>query len=163
MRGIAGVVGVVALGALVGWPGIGRAADPPKDVVKAFPDMVAALKASPGCLGVETARTGSGKSVIFAWFENKKAALAWFHGEIHQEAMKRYLPDVKSGRKPLVDVPDDSGPIMVVASLTPNTKPTKENPSPFKQLAIEVYQPLGDGLDIGGRFAPEKMKAAPRK
>ncbi|MDT4898958.1 MAG: hypothetical protein QOH25_4035 [Acidobacteriota bacterium] len=41
---------------------------------RGFPDLVAGLKATPGCLGVETARTDSGKSVIFAWFEDKKAA-----------------------------------------------------------------------------------------
>ena len=164
MRGSALFGGVVALAVLGGWAGVGRAADPPaKNLVQAFPDMVAALKASPGCLGVEKARTGSGKSVIFVWFEDKKAALAWFYSDTHQEAMKRYLPDVKSGRKPLVDVPDDGGPIMVIASLTPNDKPTKKNPGPFKQIAIEVYQPLGDGLDIGGRFAPDKMKAQPHK
>ena len=161
MRATVAFVG--ALVALASWHGTSRAADPPKDVVEAFPEMVAALKASPGCLGVETARTGSGKSVIFVWFEDKKAALAWFYSDTHQDSMKRFLPDVKSGRKPLVDVPNDSGPIMVIASLTPNDKPTKQNPSPFKQIAIEVYQPLGDGLDIGGRFAPEKMKAPPRK
>ena len=68
-----------------------------------------------------------------------------------------------SGRKTLADVPDDSGPIMAVASLTPNDKPTKENPSPFKQIAIEPYQPLGNGISIGGRFAPEKLKVPARK
>jgi hypothetical protein len=77
--------------------------------------------------------------------------------------MRRFLPDARSGRKPLADVPDDSGPIMAVASVTLNEKPTKDNPSPFKQIAIELYQPLGGGLNIGGRFAPEKMKLPPRK
>jgi hypothetical protein len=72
--------------------------------------------------------------------------------------IKRFLPKVKGDREPLADVPEDSGPIMVVASITPNDKPTKEHPSPFKQIAIELYQPLGGGLNIGGRFAPEKMK-----
>jgi hypothetical protein len=52
---------------------------------------------------------------------------------------------------------------MAVASVTPNENPTKENPAPFKQIAIELYQPLGDGLAIGGKFAPEKMKVPPRK
>jgi quinol monooxygenase YgiN len=147
------------LAAWGGWPG-----DPPaQDGAKGFPDLVAALKASPGCLGVETARTASGKSVIFAWFEDKKAALAWYYSDTHQQVMKRFLPDAKSGRKPLADVPEDSGPIMAVASLTPNDKPTKDNPAPFKQIAIELYQPLGGGLAIGGRFAPEKMKVPPLK
>jgi hypothetical protein len=131
--------------------------------VAGFPDLVAALKASPGCLGVETARTGSGKSVIFAWFEDKKAALAWYNSDTHRAVMRQFLPDFKSGRKPLADVPDDGGPVLAIASVTPNDKPTKDDPSPFKQIAIELYRPLGGGLSIGGRFAPEKMKVPPRK
>ena len=50
------------------------AADAPagaKSGGKDFPDLVGALKASPGCLGVETARTGSGKEVIFAWTDGE--------------------------------------------------------------------------------------------
>jgi hypothetical protein len=164
MRGTVAFVGALALVALVGWHGNGLAADPPaKTEGKGPPSLADALRDSPGCLGVETAQTASGKTVIFAWFEDKKAALAWFYSDIHQEAMKRLVPDYKSGRKPLADVPDDSGPIMAVASITPNDKPTKDNPRPFKQIAIELYQPLGDGLFIGGRFAPEKMKVPPSK
>lgn len=133
-----------------------QAGDKGKDA--GFADLIAALKATPGCLGVETAQTGSGKQVIFAWFEDKKAALKWYYSDTHQAAMKRFFPDRKRSDKPLAAVKDDSGPIMVVASLTPNEKPTKENPKPFTQIAIEVYQPLGGGLSIGGRFAPDKMK-----
>ena len=127
-----------------------------------FPDLVAALKATPGCLGVETARTGSGKNVIFAWFEDKKSALGWYYSETHQSVMKRFLPGTKRPGKPLADVSDDSGPIMVVASITMNEKPAQEHPQPFKQIAIEIYQPLGGGLAIGGRFAPETMKVGPK-
>jgi hypothetical protein len=164
MRGTVALVGALVLVASGGWRGTNLAADPPaKGEGKGLPSLADALKESPGCLGVETARTASGKSVIFAWFEDKKAALVWYNSDTHREAMKRLLPDYKSGRKPLADVPDDSGPIMAVASLTPNDKPTKGNPSPFKQIAIELYQPLGEGLSIGGRFAPEKMKVPPRK
>ena len=143
------------------------AADPaPKESVKksGFPDLAAAVKASPGCLGVETAQTASGKSVIFAWFEDKKAALKWYYSDTHRDLMKQFLPNVKSDRKPLADVTDDSGPIMVVASITLADKPTKENAPPFKQIAIEIYQPLGGGLSIGGRFAPDKVKVpSPQK
>lgn len=164
MRRTAAFVGAIALVALGRLPIVALAEDPPaKGAVKGFPDLVAALKVSPGCLGVESARTASGKSVIFAWFEDKKAALAWYHSETHQQVMSRFLPDSNSGRKPLSDVPDDSGPILTIASVTPNDKMTKENPSPFKQIAIELYQPMGGGLSIGGRFAPEKMKVPPRK
>jgi hypothetical protein len=126
-----------------------------------FPDLVGALKATPGCLGVETAQTASGKSVIFAWFENKEAALKWYYSDTHREVMKRFFPDRKPARKPLADVPDDSGPIMAVASITLTAKPSKENPLPYRQIAIELYQPLGGGISIGGRFAPDKMKMPP--
>src|SRR5262245_64395434 len=118
------------------------AAEPPaKDNGTGLPDLVGSLKATPGCLGVETATTGSGKQVIFAWFEDKKAALKWYYSDTHQELVKRFFPDAKRSRKPLADVPEDSGPIMAVASVTLSDKPTKENPLPFKQIAIELYQP----------------------
>jgi hypothetical protein len=127
-----------------------------------WPDLVTGLKETPGCLGVETARTQSGKNVIFAWFEDKKAALAWYYSDTHQAVMKRFLPGVKRSEKPLASVPDDSGPIMVIASITMNEKPTQEQPQPFTQIAIEVYQPLGGGLALGGKFAPDKMKVGPK-
>src|SRR5262245_39549935 len=41
-------------------------------------DLVKGLKETPGCLGVETARTSSGKNVIFAWFEGKEAVIDWY-------------------------------------------------------------------------------------
>jgi hypothetical protein len=164
MRSLATFAGAVVLVALGGLPWARSGADSPaNDGDKAFPDLVAALKESPGCLGVETARTASGKSVIFAWFEDKKAAQAWYHSDTHRLVMKRFLPDAKRAGKPLAGVPDDSGPILAIASVTPNDKPTKENPAPFKQIAIELYQPLTGGLAIGGRFAPEKLKVPSRK
>lgn len=136
--------------------------DAPKPKDSGFGDLVGALKKSPGCIGVDSARTSSGKQVIFAWFEDKKAALAWYNSEFHQNLMKKFFSDYSSGRKPLIDVPDDSGPIMAIASVT-FAEPTKENPSPFKQIAIELYQPLGGGLSIGGKFAPEKMKVPEKR
>jgi antibiotic biosynthesis monooxygenase len=128
-----------------------------------FPDLVAALKATPGCLGVETAKTESGKQVIFAWFEDKRAALKWYHSDTHQAVIKRFFPNRKLSDHPLAGVPDDGGPVMAVASITINEERTKENPRPFKQIAIELYKPLPGGLSLGGRFAPDKMKVpAPR-
>jgi hypothetical protein len=160
----ANALAVMVLGSFLTNP---RAADPPAgDKAKdaGFPDLVAALKATPGCLGVETAKTGSGKEVIFAWFEDKKAALKWYYSDTHQAVMKRFFPGRKQSDHPLADVAEGSGPIMAVASVTLTEKPTKANPLPFKQIAIELYQPLSGGLSIGGRFAPERMKApGPRK
>ena len=156
---IAHVIAVALMSLLA--PSLG-AEGPAGSQDQGFPDLVAALKATPGCLGVETARTGSGKNVIFAWFEDKKAALGWYYSDTHQSVMNRFLPGTKRPGKPLADVPDDGGPIMVIASITMNEKPTPENPQPFKQIAIEIYQPLGGGLAIGGRFAPDKMKVGPK-
>ena len=72
-----------------------------------------------------------------------------------------FFPGAKRNHKPLADVPDDSGPILAVASITLTAKPSKENPLPFRQIAIELYRPLGGGLAVGGRFAPDKMKVPP--
>jgi hypothetical protein len=46
--------------------------------------LIPALKATPGCLGVETARTSSGKNVIFACFENRGAVMKWYYSDAHQ-------------------------------------------------------------------------------
>ena len=125
--------------------------------------LVEALQAVEGCLGVEQAMTRSGKGALFAWFEDKKAALKWYYSDTHMALMKQFFPTRKGERKPLADVPDDSGPIIAIASITLTEKPTKENPLPYNQIAIELYQPLGGGISIGGRFAPEKMKIPPKK
>src|SRR5262245_46050837 len=83
-----------------------------------FSDLITALKATPGCLGVDTARTSSGKQVIFAWFENKKAALAWYYSEAHRNAVRMLAPDAPP-RTPMAGVPDDDTPVLAIASLTP--------------------------------------------
>ena len=122
-----------------------------------LPDLVGPLKATPGCLGVETARTSSGKQVIFAWFEDKKAALAWYYSETHRAVMTQLGPPSadQPTRAPLSGVPDDGTPILAVASVT-LVDPAQMAPgvSPFKQIAIELYRPLPGGLALGGRFAP---------
>jgi len=125
----------------------------------ALANLIPALKATPGCLDVETARTSSGKNVIFAWFENRRAVMKWYYSDAHQEVMKSFFPDVEP-RKPLQEVPGDSGPIMVIASITmakqSQFKDTTQ--APIAQIAIELYQPLSGGAALGGRFAPAAVK-----
>jgi hypothetical protein len=122
------------------------------------PDLVAALKATPGCYGVETARTGSGKQVIFAWFENKKALLDWYYSPVHRQLMSQFFPSAPQ-RTPLPDVPDNGQPILAIASLTMADKPASDVTSlPVSQIAIELYQPLPGGIALGGRFSPLSMK-----
>src|SRR5438034_5052414 len=56
-------------------------AQQPAQGKQGFPDLVGLLKATPGVIGVDAARTMSGKQVIFAWFENKKAVLNWYYSD----------------------------------------------------------------------------------
>jgi hypothetical protein len=124
-----------------------------------FPDLVAGLKATPGCLGVETARTASGKQVIFAWFDNKTAALAWYHSEMHQQVKHQFAPNAPA-REPMAGVPDDGTPIMAIASLTmtPPAGPAPGATPSVSQIAIELYRPLPGGIAAGGRFAPATLR-----
>ena len=124
-----------------------------------FPNVVGALRTTPGCLGVETGQTSSGKQVIFAWFENKTALVDWYHGDVHQKAMKRVFPGGTFDRQPLPDLAEDSGPILAIVSVkftaTPRTDATS---SPISSIGIELYGPLPGGVAVGGRFAPEALK-----
>jgi Holliday junction resolvase len=138
-------------GAAVAGAGTGAAQQPP--------DLIAALRGTPGVLGVDAASTMSGKQVIFAWFENKQAVLNWFYSETHQAVMRMYAPGGSSGRKPLADIADNGGPILAIASLTMTGKPQLNGVQmPVSQIAIELYAPLPGGLAAGGRFAPSSMK-----
>lgn len=122
------------------------------------PDLVNALKAVPGCLGVETARTATGKQVIFAWFENKKALLDWYYSPVHQQLMAQFFPGATL-RTPMPDVVDNGQPILAIASLTMVEKPVSSITTlPISQIAIELYQPLPGGIALGGRFSPTALK-----
>ena len=130
-------------------------ASPPRP---AGPDLVGALRATPGCLGVETARTASGKQVIFAWFENKKAVLTWYYSDTHVALMRQLSGGGPRPGGPLADVPDE-GPVLAVASLTPSAGAQPGDlRAGFSQIAIELYQPLPGGIAAGGRFGPTSMK-----
>ena len=124
-----------------------------------FPDLVGALQRTPGCLGVEAGSMASGKQVIFAWFEDKKAALNWFYSDVHQQAMRTFAPQSSSGRLPLAGIADNSGPILAIASITPAaTSAVDRVQLPVSQIAIELYAPLAGGVALGGRFAPKGVK-----
>ena len=124
-----------------------------------LPDLVGALRATPGVVGVDAGQMASRKQVIFAWFENKQAVLNWFYSDVHQAYMQTITPGAGSGRKPLADIADDSGPILAIASLTMSDTPQVAGVQmPISQIAIELYAPLPGGLAAGGRFAPAAMQ-----
>jgi hypothetical protein len=123
-----------------------------------FPDLAKGLRETKGCLGVETAETGSGKRVIFAWFADKKACLEWYYSDAHRGAMHAFFKDPPT-HEPLGKIPDDVGPIMAVASITLGERPGFEASSlPISQISIELYKPITGGIFLGGRFAPESLK-----
>lgn len=123
-------------------------------------NLVEEVRTIPGCLGVEVAKTESGKEVIFAWFENKQAVLRWYYSDFHQQLQKTFFPDI-TPRPPLQDVAEDSGPIMAIASLTISDQSQFAEASlPISQISIEIYQPVTGGLFLGSRFAPREVKVA---
>jgi hypothetical protein len=160
MKRLRDIGGVLVLAAMIFGPALVAGQQPPPGAAPAggFPDLVGALKATPGCLGVETARTSTGKQVIFAWFENKKAALSWYYSDTHRSVQKMLGPG-SGTRTPMAEIPDDGNPILAIASLTPSAAPASGGmPFAVSQIAIELYRPLPGGLAAGGRFAPSAMK-----
>ena len=124
-----------------------------------FAHVINAARAHPGCLGVETGQTSSGKRIIFAWFENKKALVGWYHSEVHQKAMKTAFPNQTFDREPLPDLAEDSGPILAIVSVKLAAGAGPGGPSmPISSIGIELYGPLPGGVAVGGRFAPESIK-----
>ena len=157
-----GVVGAALAIAQEGGPGAASGDKPTAEqAAKAapgggFPDLIRGLKETPGCLGVETAQTTSRKNVIFAWFQDKKSALAWYNSDMHKGLMQGMGAGEARG---LRHVPDDGKPVMVIASITMAIKGKIEGfPIPISQISIELYQPLPGGASINGTFAPKEME-----
>jgi hypothetical protein len=121
------------------------------------PGLVEAAQSSPGCLGVKLGRTENGTSVIFAWFESKRALVGWYKSDFHQWAMKTAFPNQTFDREPLPDVPENSGPILALVTLKLADAPLQGSPIPIERIGIELYTPLPDGIAVGGRFAPQSV------
>ena len=150
----------VALVTLVFGPALVAGQNTPPAPRSGGPDLVAALTAVPGCLGVETARTASGKQVIFAWFENKQAVLNWYNSDVHRKLMNGFGGGARRPDGPLAGVKDDSGPVLAIASLTLDAAAAQggDLKAATSQIAIELYTPLPGGIAAGGRFAPSTVK-----
>jgi hypothetical protein len=124
-----------------------------------FAALLDAARAHPGCLGVDTVQTTSGKQVIFAWFEDKAALVSWYKSDAHQRAMRVALPHQTFNREPLPDTPDNSGQILAIVSLKINySSAPKEAGLPVAAIGIELYTPLPGGVAVGGRFAPKSVR-----
>lgn len=125
--------------------------------------LVEGLMSTPGCLGVETAQTSSGKNVIFAWFKDKDAAMAWHESPAHQRMMDRFFPNRPEGHTPMEHIPGDAGPLLVIASLKPAAQPLPGTRMPVSEIAIETYAPMPGGLRINGGFTPDTVPVPERR
>ena len=138
--------------------GQGQEAQAANPLDKMGQQMLAALHATEGCLGTETAQTTSGKLVIFAWFENAEAARDWYHSRAHRGAMNIFMRGQAPQGEPLEFVEDEEAPVMVIASLTPaDAEFVEQFRLPISQIAIEMYTPLPGGTAVNGRFAPAAL------
>ena len=149
------VAGSVAFALSCLWTTTAIAQTPPGG---GFPNVLTALKAAPGCLGVETGQTSSGRRVIFAWFGSKKALVDWYHSDAHQKAMKSVFPNQTFDRQPLPDLAEDSGPILTIVSVRFADTSGGNAPPSITAIGIELYGPLPGGVAVGGRFAPDAVK-----
>ena len=147
---------VLVLAAVIFAPVVIAAQAPPAG---GLPDLVGALKATPGVLGVDAGQMLRGKQVIFAWFENKQAVMNWYNSDVHRKLMNGFSSGGRRPEGPLAGIKDDSGPILTIASITMDPAAMKNGDlkGATRQIAIELYAPLPGGLAAGGRFAPSTV------
>jgi len=126
-----------------------------------FEQLIEGLNKTPGCVGVVTAgRMSNGQAAIFAFFENKQAAMKWYYSPVHERAMQLAGMELPPDHKPMAHVPDGV-PVMAVASITMGGKPVADGSQiPFSQISIELYSPVAGGLNINGGFSPDAFRAA---
>lgn len=115
--------------------------------------LVEGLRSTPGCLGADIAEWQSGRASVVGWFESKDAVIAWYDHPMH----RRFMGGMDgASQEPLAHIPDDQGPIMVVATITPSERPEIPGfPGPISQISIELFAPLPGGAYINGRLSPE--------
>lgn len=118
--------------------------------------LIAGLNSTPGCLGADAASFASGRLVIFGWFQDKEAALAWHNSQIHKQVSTRFSGGRMMNRTPLEHIPAGV-PLMVIASVA--MEPPTENSPPQMMFGIEVYEPLPGGFSFqGGAFSPAEFQ-----
>lgn len=120
------------------------------------------LRATKGCLGVESARMDGGKNVIFAWFEDKAAVRRWYFHPTHKGFLAMMGgPGGDGEARPLEHVPDNT-PLLVVASLTLADAPRIDGVRlPISSIAIELFTPASGGAYVNERWSPKAFPAPP--
>jgi hypothetical protein len=117
-------------------------------------NLITAFEAIPGCLGVETAATRSGKRFLFAWFEDRDALMRWYSRNTCPQRVWECLPEHRPVGL-LQYLPDEGSPIMAVVSIAPaEERVSGDSPASVSRFEIVLYQPFADGLFLDGRFSP---------
>ena len=120
--------------------------------------MIEAIKSVEGCLGVTTGDLSENRNAIFAFFENKEAAMRWYNHPMHQQ-LRGMMGEgaAPAGHVPMKDVPDGV-PVLAVAAISFAGEPAMPGSQiPFSSISIELYTPASGGLRINGGFAPDKF------
>ncbi|MEM7623739.1 MAG: hypothetical protein AAF235_11120 [Planctomycetota bacterium] len=139
----------------------GRQAGGPRDGIMGADmgeTLVKGLKETEGCYDAKAAQVQGGQLSIFAWFEDKAAAMRWHQSAVHQRFMQMGGAmglDPAEGEEPMAEVPDDI-PLMVIATITPNPpEKIRELGSPLGQISIELFRTVPGGAAFNGRLSPE--------
>lgn len=165
IAGMGVFVGLGVMGGMAGCAGPGvRVLVPAADgrearVVTLPPDWAAstvrALRASPGCTGVELSQTQSGKRVIFAMFKDRASVVAWYRSTAHQSMVGLVSFYRDHEHTPAANIAPDAGPILVVATMTPTPPTTTTTRAPTEStagtvlLSVELFAPLPGGVRFG--------------
>lgn len=110
---------------------------------------VRALRATPGCTGVELSQTQSGKRAIFAMFKDRASMIAWYRSAAHQEMVGKVSFYRDHAHTPGAGVAENAGPILVIATMTP-VPPSEAVPAGTVLLSVELFAPLEGGVRFGG-------------
>lgn len=150
---VAAAIGTVAAGLAPARSAAAAAAEQPQNLGEM---LTRALRETEGCLGADNAQWDSGRASVVGWFESKEAVLNWYHSAMHERLM---TPMGGASDEPMAHIPDDQGPIMVIATITPSDHPEIRGfPAPISQVSIELFAPLPGGAFINGRLSPEEFE-----
>jgi hypothetical protein len=122
---------------------------PPEKHFVAVHQIFEALRAIPGCQGVELAHSESGRHSILAWFEDKEALANWYFSDFHKNLQRTYFPAETPGPF-LSGVAYRGGPIVAVASfgLDEDMDPAAPMLS-LRDITVDLFSPLSADTLLG--------------
>jgi hypothetical protein len=112
-------------------------------------DFAPGLRNARGCDHVQVSHTSNGREMFIAWFASRDALLEWFHGDLHDRLENTEFTDDQFD-KLVSSVPDRSGPLLTVLTVTRVGRFRFEGPRPPRiELGIEYFRPESGQLTFG--------------